>query len=111
MQQVNSIFGLNPWRRSDWQQITEEFEKLRVIANAVTSMTGAGQCRVDVTENSILISVDDRFATGTALVVTDMRISGLNFQTNDRVIRADGLRFVGTADNWVTKATGGTCAP
>jgi hypothetical protein len=111
MKEVNSIFGLNPWRRSDWDQITEEFEKLRLIANAVTRMKGAGQCRVDLNENAIVVSVDDRFDTGTASVVTDWRISGLLFQTNERVIRADGLRFVGTADNWVTKHTGGTCAP
>lgn len=114
MQQINSIFGLNPWRRADWQQITEEFEKLRVVANAVARMTGAGQCRVDVNENGILISMDDRFnageaapASGTAAVVVDWRIdSSLNLQIDQRVLT--GVT-VGTATNWITRAVGGTC--
>lgn len=113
---VAEFRGLNLYRRSHQLALIERLEYVREISNSVRSIRGGGNIAVAHGPSGVTIkgiggattAGTSAPATGTAAVLIDWRInSSLEFQVDERVLT--GVT-ISTATNWITKATGGTCA-
>lgn len=105
---VAEFRGLNLYRRSHQLALIERLEYVREISNSVRSIRGGGNIAVAHGPSGVTIKgIGGSPNTGTAAVVVDWRITtALQFQIDERILTGVSVT---TAENWITKATGGTC--